>query len=445
MDTPGLDVESVTGMVGGGAQVVVFTTGLGTPTGNPIAPVIKITGNARTARQMADNIDLDVSGIMDDTETLDAAAERLFASARRGLRRRRRPPSGSATASSRSIGAIQRFEHVPCRNVRHSGDVRAPSDAARARRRGASAIRWVICGAAVLRRDHQLRRSAGHRDPQADAAGGIRLERDRLRRHRLCLPARLRGRVPPRRPDHGSARREAGFAIAIVVWSLAAIAHAEAPVFGPAAAMLSRCRPEYCGVGRRFHGGEVRARASARRGNFPAAIKVVAEWFPKRERAFATGLFNSGTNVGALVAPLVVPWITLTWGWYWAFVADRRARVPVAGLLAAALRRPPSGHPRSAVRSWRASAAIRRTTSRFPWVRAAALPPDLGVRDRQVHDRSGLVAVPVLDSRLPQSELTAIDLKTIGLPLVAIYLVADVGSIGGGWLSSTLHQTRLEP
>ena len=79
MDTPGLDVESVTGMVGGGAQVVVFTTGLGTPTGNPIAPVIKVTGNARTARQMADNIDVDVSGIMDESETLETAAERLFA------------------------------------------------------------------------------------------------------------------------------------------------------------------------------------------------------------------------------------------------------------------------------------------------------------------------------------------------------------------------------
>jgi altronate dehydratase large subunit len=78
MDTPGLDVESVTGMVGGGAQVVVFTTGLGTPTGNPIAPVIKITGNVRTARHMSDNIDVDVSGIMDETETLDAAADRLF-------------------------------------------------------------------------------------------------------------------------------------------------------------------------------------------------------------------------------------------------------------------------------------------------------------------------------------------------------------------------------
>jgi altronate dehydratase large subunit len=78
MDTPGLDVESVTGMVAGGAQVVVFTTGLGTPTGNPIAPVIKITGNARTARQMADNIDLDVSGVIGDSETLEDAAERLF-------------------------------------------------------------------------------------------------------------------------------------------------------------------------------------------------------------------------------------------------------------------------------------------------------------------------------------------------------------------------------
>jgi altronate dehydratase large subunit len=78
MDTPGLDVESVTGMVGGGAQVVLFTTGLGTPTGNPIAPVIKITGNARTAETMADNIDVDVSGVMSETESLAAASDRLF-------------------------------------------------------------------------------------------------------------------------------------------------------------------------------------------------------------------------------------------------------------------------------------------------------------------------------------------------------------------------------
>ena len=56
----------------------MFTTGLGTPTGNPIAPVLKITGNGRTALNMADNIDLDVSGVISATETMDAAAERLF-------------------------------------------------------------------------------------------------------------------------------------------------------------------------------------------------------------------------------------------------------------------------------------------------------------------------------------------------------------------------------
>jgi altronate dehydratase large subunit len=94
MDTPGLDVESVTGMVGGGAQIVVFTTGLGTPTGNPIAPVVKITGNARTAQSMKDNIDLDVSGVMGESESFDSAAERLYAHMLDVC-------SGSATAAER--------------------------------------------------------------------------------------------------------------------------------------------------------------------------------------------------------------------------------------------------------------------------------------------------------------------------------------------------------
>ena len=58
--------------------MVLFTTGLGTPTGNPIAPVMKITGNARTAQTMADNTDVDVSGVLNDAETFEVAAERLF-------------------------------------------------------------------------------------------------------------------------------------------------------------------------------------------------------------------------------------------------------------------------------------------------------------------------------------------------------------------------------
>ena len=55
-------------------------------------------------------------------------------------------------------------------------------------------------------------------------------------------------------------------------------------------------------------------------GAFPASIKTVAEWFPKKERALATGIFNAGTNIGALATPLVVPWIAKHWGWQWAFI-----------------------------------------------------------------------------------------------------------------------------
>jgi MFS transporter, ACS family, hexuronate transporter len=92
-----------------------------------------------------------------------------------------------------------------------------------------------------------------------------------------------------------------GYALSLFGWSLAAIGHAFAktPVgFGVARAALGV--PEA--------------------GNFPAAIKTTAEWFPKKERALATGIFNSGTNVGAIVAPLVVPWIAVTWGWQEAFI-----------------------------------------------------------------------------------------------------------------------------
>lgn len=78
MDSPGHDVESVTGMVSGGAQIVIFTTGRGTPTGCPIAPVIKICANPRTYQKMSDNIDFDVSTVIEGKETIKQAGERLF-------------------------------------------------------------------------------------------------------------------------------------------------------------------------------------------------------------------------------------------------------------------------------------------------------------------------------------------------------------------------------
>ncbi|MGH8167858.1 MAG: MFS transporter [Woeseiaceae bacterium] len=92
-----------------------------------------------------------------------------------------------------------------------------------------------------------------------------------------------------------------GYAVALTVWSVAAVLHAFARStlgFAAARALL--------GV--------------SEAGNFPAAIKTTAEWFPKRERAFATGIFNSGANVGAIIAPLTVPLMAQVWGWQWAFI-----------------------------------------------------------------------------------------------------------------------------
>lgn len=78
MDTPGQDVESMTGMVAGGVTVIIFTTGRGTPTGCPLAPVIKVTGNAQTFRLMEDNIDIDASTILSGEETIDQVGQRIF-------------------------------------------------------------------------------------------------------------------------------------------------------------------------------------------------------------------------------------------------------------------------------------------------------------------------------------------------------------------------------
>jgi altronate dehydratase large subunit len=78
MDTPGYDIESVTGMVAGGAQICVFTTGRGTPIGNPIIPVIKITGNRQTYNNMVDNIDLDISGVVNGEKSISECGEMIF-------------------------------------------------------------------------------------------------------------------------------------------------------------------------------------------------------------------------------------------------------------------------------------------------------------------------------------------------------------------------------
>jgi len=115
-----------------------------------------------------------------------------------------------------------------------------------------------------------------------------------------------------------------GFALALIIWSVAAIAHAAANLFPGLQVPTVLINPPSVVLLTGAAAGFALARFAlglGEAGNFPAAIKTVAEWFPKKERALATGIFNSGTNVGAIITPLVVPWIALHWGWQWAFIA----------------------------------------------------------------------------------------------------------------------------
>src|SRR6185503_2026308 len=139
-----------------------------------------------------------------------------------------------------------------------------------------------------------------------------------------------------------------GFALAVSVWSVAAVGHAVADRFPGLRLPTVLIDPPSVVL----LGGAAAGFALARfllglgeAGSFPASNKTVAEWFPRKERALAIGLFNSGTNVGALVTPLVVPWITLRHGWQWAFVATG-----VTGFFWVAawsrLYRAPEEHPR---------------------------------------------------------------------------------------------------
>jgi ACS family hexuronate transporter-like MFS transporter len=209
-----------------------------------------------------------------------------------------------------------------------------------------------------------------------------------------------------------------GFSLSIVVWSLAAMGHALARSvagFGAARALL--------GVGEA--------------GNIPGAVKTVAEWFPKRERALATGIFNAGTNVGAVVAPLVVPWIALTWGWRWAFIATGAVGF-LWLVLWLAMYRAPGLHRRV-------------SAAELAWIRSDPEDPAGPVPWRRLLRYRGTWAFllgktmtdPVwyfylfwlpkfLDTRW------GVHLAGVAAPLVVIYVVADVGSVAGGWSSSAL-------
>ena len=209
-----------------------------------------------------------------------------------------------------------------------------------------------------------------------------------------------------------------GFSFAISFWSVAAVCHSLAhSVMGFGAARFA------LGLGEA--------------GNFPAAIKTVAEWFPKKERALATGIFNSGSNVGAIVAPLAVPFIAVNYGWQVAFI--------ITGMLGfiwlafwLLLYRRPEEHPKLS----RAELAHIRSdpaepTTKIPWARLFPHRQTWAFAiGKFMTDPIWWVYLFWLPKFLHSNY--GLNIIQIGLPLVVIYVAADVGSIGGGWLSSTL-------
>ena len=209
-----------------------------------------------------------------------------------------------------------------------------------------------------------------------------------------------------------------GYGAAIVFWSFAAMAHAicnSVLSFTFARAALGL--------------GESAA--------FPASIKTVTEWFPQKERALATGLFNAGSNVGAIVTPLIVPWIAIHMGWRSAFLIAGAAGFAWF-LLWMVIYRPPEKHPRCSAREL---AYIRsgndRVSQKVRWVTL------LRFRQTWAFLIPKFLTDPIwwfylfwLPGFLQKGH--DLNLAQVGLPLVVIYVISDAGSVAGGWLSSRL-------
>lgn len=213
-----------------------------------------------------------------------------------------------------------------------------------------------------------------------------------------------------------------GYVWSIVVWSVAGMAHAVArSVFGFASARF------VLGFGES--------------GNFPAAIKAVAEWFPKKERAYAAGLFNSGSTIGAIIAPIIVSGITLSFGWQWAFI--------ITGALGfvwiffwLAYYRIPQKHPKiskAELQYITQDVDENNTGENIRWMELFKYRATFAIcATRFISDWVWWFFLFWIPDFL--NKMHGINIKEVVLPLIVIYAVSSVGGIGGGWLSSRFIQ-----
>jgi MFS transporter, ACS family, hexuronate transporter len=217
-----------------------------------------------------------------------------------------------------------------------------------------------------------------------------------------------------------------GYMLVMATWSLSAMGHA-----------LANTVLEF-GFARFFLGlGES--------GNFPAAIKTVAEWFPQNERSLATGIFNSGANVGAILAPAIVPWVTLRWGWHAAFLTTGLFSVLWILWWFRNYRRP-TNHPTLTARELRHiyQDAAEDLGPSVPWRRL------LRCRQTWAYSAAKFLTDPIwwfylfwLPSYF--SAKFNLNLSHLGLPLILVYNVSAIGSIGGGWLPAPFRRLGLSP
>ena len=243
-----------------------------------------------------------------------------------------------------------------------------------------------------------------------------------------------------------------GFAVAIVIWSLAAIAHAGADlVNGLKLPVLNLDAKTGFSVVTLVGAGAGFALARfllglGEAGNFPASIKTVAEWFPKKERAFATGIFNSGTNVGALLTPLLVPWLVGKWGWKSAFF--------VTGLIGfiwliwwLMTYRPPQDHPRlKATELAYIQSDPSDPPARVSWFKLLSHRQTWAFAlGKFFTDPAWWLYLFWVPDFLSKNHGIKVTVSSMGPPLIVIYLLADVGSIAGGWLSSSLIKRGWTP
>jgi len=172
-------------------------------------------------------------------------------------------------------------------------------------------------------------------------------------------------------------------------------------------------------------------------GNFPAAIKTVAEWFPKKERALATGIFNSGANVGAIIAPMTVPFIAEAWGWKWAFVLTGSVGF-IWLVLWMIMYDKPERHPKLSKEELRyinsdkdeQSAA---TTEKVSWFKL------LSYRQTWAFVMGKFITDPIWWFYLfwlPDFLQSEYGLKgtAVSVPVAVVYVISTFGSVGGGWL-----------